>query len=96
MAKKKNDTGLEITSVDVYPYKTKKGEKTSLKAFASITFNEAFVINNIRLMEGQKGLFISMPAQQDKNGDFHDVAFPIVSDLRAEITRAIVEEFDGK
>lgn len=90
----KKTSGITVTKVSVYPYQKKKGEKTSLKAFASVTLNDEFVVTNIRLIDGKKGMFIAMPARPDTNEEYHDICFPVVSDLREAMTKAIIDEYE--
>lgn len=65
-----------------------------MKGVASITFDNAFVVRDIRIIEGQKGLFVAMPSRKTPDGTFRDVAHPISSAAREQIQSAILEEFE--
>ena len=77
--------------VRVYPIDEPKG---STKAFASVAVEDLIAIRGIRVVEGSKGLFITMPQSQDaKTGEFHDIAFPVAKGLRGEISKTILDEY---
>src|SRR3569832_2315406 len=63
---------MEITEVKVFPIQEEK-----LKAFVSIVFDHCFMVNDIKIIQGRDGLFISMPSRKKKNGEFKDVAHPL-------------------
>ena len=86
-AKQAADVQLDIR---VYLINEPKG---STRAFASVGVHEMVAIRGIRVVEGEKGLFVSMPQSKDKDGDYHDIAFPMNSDLRKEINKAILDEY---
>ena len=65
-----------------------------IKGVASITFDNAFVVRDIRIIEGQKGLFVAMPSRKTPDGTFRDVAHPISSAAREQIQSAILKEFE--
>jgi stage V sporulation protein G len=81
-----------ILDVRVYPLDEPKG---STKAFASVGIDELAAIRGIRVVEGDKGLFVTMPQSKDSDGEYHDIAFPINGDLRKEISKAVLKEFDA-
>ena len=60
----------------------------------SITFDDEFVVHDIKIIEGQNGLFIAMPSRKMGEGDFRDIAHPLVSETRNKIRDAIFEEYD--
>ena len=76
--------------VRVYPLDDPQG---STRAFASVSFDDLAAIRGIRVVEGEKGLFVTMPQSKDRGGDYHDVAFPLSGDLRKEINKAILDEY---
>ena len=80
---------MKVTDVKVYPVKT-KGIK--IKAICHVTFDEEFVVKGIKLIKGDKGLFISMPNSKSTNGEYFDICFPLSATLRKEIQDAIIEE----
>ena len=65
-----------------------------LKAYADITFDESFVIHGLKIIDGQNGLFVAMPSRRMSNGEFKDIVHPIKPELRAEITKVILEKFE--
>ena len=64
-----------------------------LRAIAEITLDGVFVIHNVRVVEGSRGLFISMPSYLDRHGRYRDHCFPVTAELNAEISRIIVEAY---
>lgn len=71
------------------------GKDSNLRAFGTITIDEAFVINGIKLMESKKGdLFMSMPQRKNKDGEYEDVCFPITAEARAEIFDCLMELYN--
>ncbi len=71
-------------------------EREKVKAFASITLDDEFVVHDLRIIEGQKGLFVAMPSRKLPNGEFRDVAHPIKPEVREMIQVAVLEEFDRR
>ena len=71
-------------------------EREKVKAFASITLDDEFVIHDLRIIEGQKGLFVAMPSRKLPNGEFRDVAHPIKPEVREMIQTAVLEEFERR
>jgi stage V sporulation protein G len=71
-------------------------EREKVKAFASITMDDEFVVHDLRIIEGQKGLFVAMPSRKLPNGEFRDVAHPIKPEVRDMIQQAVLEEFDRR
>ena len=61
------------------------GEEGKMKAVASVTFDDEFVVHDIKIIDGQNGLFIAMPSRKVGEGDFRDVAHPLKSETRAKI-----------
>jgi len=77
--------------VRVYPIDDPKG---NTKAFASVAIEDMLAIRGIRVVEGEKGMFVTMPQSKDKENNFHDIAFPLTGELRKELTTAVLEEFE--
>lgn len=65
-----------------------------MKALVSITLDEAFVIHDLRVIEGKSGLFVAMPSKRTPDGEFRDIAHPINSDMRQEIQDAVMKVYD--
>jgi stage V sporulation protein G len=80
---------MEITEVKVFPIQEEK-----LKAFVSIVFDQCFMVNDIKIIQGRDGLFISMPSRKKKNGEFKDVAHPLNNETRRMIEDRILAEYD--
>lgn len=81
---------MEITEVKVFPIQEEK-----LKAFVSIVFDQCFMINDIKIIQGRDGLFISMPSRKKKNGEFKDVAHPLNNETRRMIEEKVLAEYDA-
>lgn len=65
-----------------------------LKAIAAITIDDCFVVHELRVIEGDNGLFIAMPSRQLPEGDFRDIAHPINIETRDMIEKAVIEEYN--
>lgn len=82
---------MEITDV-----KVRKLEKDGkLRAVASITFDNAFAVHDIKIIEGQNGLFIAMPSRKTQEGEYRDIAHPINSEYREKIATAILKQYQS-
>lgn len=82
---------MQITDV-----RLKKVEgQNRLKARASITFDECFVVHDLRVIEGDKGLFIAMPSRKLTEGEYKDIAHPINSETRDLIEKAVIDAFNN-
>ena len=69
------------------------GRECKMKAVASITLDEAFAIHDIKVIEGERGLFVAMPNKKMPNGEYRDVAHPIHSGMRAVLEEVILGEY---
>lgn len=67
---------------------------TRMKALASITFDDAFVIHDLRVIDGNNGFFVAMPSKRTVDGEFRDVAHPINSEMRQHIQEAVMKVYD--
>ena len=65
-----------------------------MKAVVSITIDDVFVINDIKIIEGEKGIFIAMPSRKTSEGDYKDIAHPINSDTRNMIQDIILKKYE--
>lgn len=81
---------MKITEVKVRKY-----ENGKTKGFASVTFDKMLCVTGITIVEGKNGLFISMPQQKDKEGNYHDVVFPLSKEGRAAIQKKIIDEYNN-
>ena len=82
---------MQITDVRL----RKVNSENRMKAVASVTFDNEFVIHDIKVIESQNGLFIAMPSRKTPNGDFKDIAHPINVETREKIQTAILEAYDA-
>ncbi len=81
---------MQITDVRI-----RKVEKEGkMKAVASITVDEQFVVHDIKIIEGEKGLFIAMPSRKAADGEYRDIAHPINSETRDRIQSLILEKYE--
>ena len=78
-----------ITEVRV---KLSVGDK-KMKAVVSVTFDNAFVVRDIKVIEGQDKLFVAMPSRKLPDGEFKDIAHPINSEMRNQIETAVLEQY---
>lgn len=79
---------MKITEVKVYPVQ----DSGRLKAYATMVFDDAFIIRDLKIIEGDNGLFVSMPSRRRKDG-FRDIVHPLNSETRQTVEDAIIEEF---
>lgn len=64
-----------------------------MKAIVSVTFDNAFVVHDIKVVEGKAGLFVAMPSRRVPNGEFRDVAHPITPDARKQLEEAVLTAY---
>lgn len=81
---------MKITDVRL----RKIADEGRMKAVVSITFDDEFVVHDIKVIDGQNGMFVAMPSKKVGDGDFRDIAHPINPETRAKIQAAILEEYD--
>ena len=81
---------MEITDVRVRKV-TKDGK---MKAVVSITIDNEFVVHDIKVIEGEKGLFIAMPSRKAGDGEYRDIAHPINSQIRNKIQTMVLEKYE--
>ncbi len=80
---------MKITEVKVFPVSEEK-----LKAFVSVVLDGCFMVNDIKVIRGKDGLFISMPSRKKKNGEFKDVAHPLNNETRLMIEERVLDEYE--
>ena len=66
-----------------------------LRAYVTVTFDDCFVVHNVKIIEGKNGLFIAMPSRKTANGEYKDVAHPISPDIRNSLQDKILEEYNA-
>ncbi len=79
---------MEITEVSITPL-----EETRLKAYVNITFDDVFVVHGLRIIKGNHGMFVSMPARRLPDGSYKDVAHPITNAFRLKIQRVVLDAY---
>lgn len=79
---------LKITNIRIFPVHEDK-----LKAFVSIVFDDCFLVSDIKVIHGKKGLFISMPSKKRKNGTFRDIAHPLNNETRRRFEEQIITKY---
>ena len=81
---------MQVTDVRV----RKIAKEGRMKAIVSITLDEEFVVHDIKVIEGDKGLFIAMPSKRTADGEYKDIAHPINSSTRDAIQKVILESYE--
>lgn len=102
----RNDTIMNDTTANTVPEGTGTAEplrldvsvrpitpKNNLLAFASVKIADCFVVDSIKIVAGEKGLYVNMPSAQDSKGKFHDVAYPVTADFRQQLQNAILDSY---
>lgn len=79
---------MEITEIRVFPV-----EEEKLKAYASIVLDDCFIVNDLKVIAGKRGLFISMPSRRRKRGGYRDVAHPLNNETRNRIEGLVIAEY---
>ena len=81
---------MQITDVRI----RKVTKESKMKAVVSITLDNEYVVHDIKVIEGEKGLFIAMPSRKAADGEYRDIAHPINSETRDRIQRMILERYE--
>ena len=79
---------MNITDVKVF-----LRESNQLKAFVNIVIDDAFIVRNIKVIEGDNGLFVAMPSRRVSSGEYRDIAHPINTETRKQIESVIIEKY---
>ena len=80
---------MQITELRI----RKVEDEGKLRAYVTVTFDNCFVVHNVKIIEGQNGLFIAMPSRKTANGEYKDVAHPISPEFRSELQTKIIDEY---
>ena len=83
---------LNITDVRI---KLVAKEYSKLKAIASFTIDEVFVVHDVKVLEGNNGLYIKMPQKQSPNGEYRDIAHPTNTETREQISSAVLSAYES-
>lgn len=84
---------MEITDIRVKKILTDGTAETKMRAVVSVTFDDCFVVHDIKIIEGQDKLFTAMPSRRTQDGEFKDIAHPINKDMRMKLEDAILAEY---
>jgi stage V sporulation protein G len=84
---------MKITNVRV---RVVEKENSKMRGFASVTLDDMFAVHDIRILEGDNGLFLAMPSKQIAPGEYRDIAHPINADARKLFTDAILAEYENE
>lgn len=82
---------MEITDIRIRRIEA----EGKMKAVVSVTFDNEFVVHDIKIIESQNGLFIAMPSRKTPDGEFKDIAHPINSAAREKLQKAILEKYES-
>lgn len=82
---------MQITDIRI----RKVNSEGKLKAYVTVTFDDCFVVHNVKVIEGKTGVFIAMPSRKTKTGEYKDVAHPIHSDFRNELQERILTAYEN-
>ena len=84
-----------VESVEITDIRVKKvASEGKMKAIASVTFDNAFVVHDIKIIEGQEKLFTAMPSRKTPENEFKDIAHPINAEMRALLENAIIAKYN--
>jgi len=82
---------MEITDIRI----RRVSSEGKLKAYVTVTFDDCFVVHNVKIIEGKSGIFIAMPSRKTRAGEYKDVAHPIHPEFRAELQKKILDVYDS-
>jgi stage V sporulation protein G len=82
---------MEITDIRI----RKVTSEGKLKAYVTITFDDCFVVHNVKIIEGKSGVFIAMPSRKTRAGEYKDVAHPIHPEFRSELQKKVLDVYDS-
>lgn len=88
-------SAAEAVKLDVRAYPIEKGDN-NVVGFANVTFNDMVAISGIRILDSEKGLFVSMPRAKDSQGEYRDIAFPVMKGLRSRINKAVLDAYTAE
>jgi stage V sporulation protein G len=80
---------MKVTEVKVFPVNEER-----LKAYATITLDDCFVVRDLKVISGHGGLFVAMPSKKRKDGQFRDIAHPLNQEIRNEIETAVFDAYE--
>lgn len=80
---------MDITDVKIFPVNEDK-----LRAYVTITLDNCFVVRDLKVIHGNSGLFVAMPAKKRKDGTYKDIAHPLNAEMREKLERVVLAEYD--
>ena len=80
---------MEITEVRIA-----LREDDKLKAFASVTFDDCFVVRGLKIISGNGGMFVAMPSRKKPDGSYQDIAHPINNEMRSKLEQMVISEYE--
>ncbi len=80
---------MEVTEVKIFPVQEER-----LKAYVSITFDHCFVVRDLKVIQGNNGLFVAMPSKKRKDGTYRDMAHPLNNEMRKKIESIVLSEYN--
>lgn len=86
--------GVNLMNITDVRVKLNTKDDSKLKAFVSITIDGCFVVHDIKVLEGNQGYFVIMPRRKIAEGEYRDVAHPIVTETRRDIEKKVLEAFE--
>ncbi|MCQ2586696.1 MAG: septation regulator SpoVG [Treponema sp.] len=82
---------MQVTDIRI----RKLEKEGKLKAYVTVTFDDCFVVHNVKIIEGNNGVFIAMPSRKTSNGEYKDVAHPINVEFRNSLQEKILAEYEA-
>ena len=82
---------MEVTEVRIF-----LADEERLKAYVTVTFDNCFVVRDLKIINGNTGLFVAMPSKKKKDGSYKDIAHPINSDFRTYLESLILEKYNDE
>lgn len=82
---------MKITEVKIFPVNEER-----LKAYVTITFEDCFVVRDLKIIQGTGGLFVAMPSKKRKDGQFRDIAHPLNQETREEIENKVFAAYENE
>lgn len=82
---------MEITDIRIRRVTT----ESKLKAYVTVTFDDCFVVHNVKIIEGKTGIFIAMPSRKTRSGEYKDIAHPITPDFRNRLQERVLKTFES-
>lgn len=87
----KGGMGMQITDIRLRIM----DQDSKMRAIVSVTFDDVFVVHDIKVIKGGKGLFVAMPSKMTPSGEFRDIVHPINADMRAKLNSEIIEKYES-